>query len=349
MSQNPKNESMPSYQLSVEDVLARNNTDIERGLTHSDAQERLSRIGPNALPEQKRRSTLVLFLKQFQSPLIYLLFAAAMIAIFLNELSDAAVILVVVIINSIVGAVQEDKAEKSLESLRKLSKLMVKVRRDGHERQIEARELVPGDILLLGAGDAIGADGRVAEARDFFVAEAALTGESLPVEKMSESLPEGTILADRRNMVYSGTFVTAGRAAVVVVATGEKSEVGKIARLTSVEKEIKTPLEAKVAQFGRLIIVLAAVVFVLIVVVGTLQGLNLSQIFMVGVSQIVSMIPEGLPVAITVALAVGVSRMAERKAIVRKLSAVETLGSTNIICTDKTGTLTKNEMTVREI
>ncbi|WPU66571.1 cation-translocating P-type ATPase [Peredibacter starrii] len=324
-------------------------SDLKSGLSSEVANQRLKEFGSNELPEPKHRSLFAVFIKQFQSPLIYLLLIAASIAFFLNKISDAAVILTVVMLNSLIGSLQESKAERSLESLRKLAKLMVTVRRDGQEVRIEARELVPGDIFLLNAGDAVGADGRIIEARDLSVAESALTGESLPVRKSISDIPVDTILAERTNMVYSGTFVTSGRGTVIVVATGQNTEVGKIAKLTNEKQNLLTPLENKISHFGRTIIYLAAVVFFLIVGIGILRGLELSEIFMIGVSQIVSMIPEGLPVAITVALAVGVRRMAGKKAIVRKLSAVETLGSTDIICTDKTGTLTKNEMTVEAL
>ena len=334
---------------SVESVLSSLKVDLKTGLSSEEVQKRLEKYGPNELMEQRNKSVFKIFLKQFQSPLIYLLLVASVIAFFLKEMSDGLVILVVVFLNSIVGAIQEGKAEKSLESLRQLSKLMVKVLRDSEECIIEAKNLVPGDVLHLGSGDAIGADARVVVSKDFLVSEAALTGESIPVEKSDLEVATDTILPERKCMVYSGTFVHSGRGKVVVIATGETAEVGKIALLTSSEEEIRTPLEYKVAQFGRVIIYFALMVFILIVAAGTWRGLELSQIFMIGVSQIVSMIPEGLPMAITVALAVGVRRMAQKKAIVRKLSAVETLGSTNVICSDKTGTMTRNEMTVSEM
>ena len=335
--------------MSTDTSLDEQKSNLKKGLSLDEAQERLAKYGYNALPEHKRKSVFTLFLKQFQSPLIYLLLTAAIITFLLKEVSDAAVILLVVVLNSLIGAIQEGKAQRSLESLRELSKLVVTVRRDGENLRIEARELVPGDILLLSAGDAVAADGRIIEAKDLSVAEAALTGESLPVRKNISELQVGTILPERKNMIYSGTFVTSGRGTAVVVSTGQGTEVGKIARLSIEGEVLRTPLEEKVAHFGRMIIYLALIVFILIIGIGYLRGLEFSEIFMVGVSQIVSMIPEGLPVAITVALAVGVGRMASKKAIVRKLSAVETLGSTDVICTDKTGTLTKNEMTVREL
>ena len=319
------------------------------GLSREEAARRLTLYGPNALPEQKPPSLLTLFLRQFRSPLIYLLLAVAAVAFLLGEQSDALVILAVVIVNSIIGSFQEGRAARSIEALRKLASVKARIKRDGEERILEARELVPGDVLLLAAGDAITADARVFDAAAFEVAEAALTGESLPVSKTAAPVADTALLADRRSMVYSGTHVTAGRATAVVVATGLNTEVGKIASLTAEAEEPPTPLERRIAQFGHYLVFAALAVFALIVAIGSLQGIPLSEIFMIGISQIVSMIPEGLPVAVTVALAVGVQRMASQRAIVRKLAAVESLGSTSVICTDKTGTLTRNEMTVREI
>lgn len=324
-------------------------SDEQAGLNSNEVEKRRNVFGPNALPEPPKKTLLEIFLKQFKSPLIYLLLGAVLIAFLVSEVSDSIVILAVVILNSIIGSIQEKRAAQSLESLRRLSKQMVKVRRANHEQIIEARDVVPGDILLLEPGDAITADARIISSRELKVAEAALTGESLPVEKSAEIISPESILADRKNMLFSGTFVNAGRAMAIVTATGQNTEVGKIARLATEKTEPPTPLEQKVAQFGKMIIYLAAILFPLIIAVGLWRGLNLSEVFMVGISQVVSMIPEGLPVAITIALAVGVRRMAHQGAIIRRLAAVETLGSTNIICTDKTGTLTRNEMTVREI
>jgi len=337
------------HALSPEEALARIETRPEHGLTTAEAAIRLVRHGANALPEQKPPSLLALFFRQFRSPLIYLLLAVATVALLLGEQSDALVILTVVILNSIIGSFQEGRAARSIDALRKLALLKARVRRDGEERMLEARDLVRGDVLLLAAGDAITADARVLDAAAFEVAEAALTGESLPVPKTAAPVPASALLADRRSMVYSGTHVTAGRATAVVVATGLGTEVGTIARLTAEAEEPPTPLERRIARFGHYLVFAAAALFALIVGLGYLQGIPLSQIIMIGISQVVSMIPEGLPVAVTVALAVGVQRMASRHAIIRKLAAVESLGSTSVICTDKTGTLTRNEMTVREI
>ena len=303
------------------------------------------RHGPNALSEPRRRSPWWVFAAQFRSPLIYLLLAAAALALVLGHSQDAAVIFVVLLANAVIGAVQEGRAEHSLLALRKLETLRARVVRDGDQCLVEARDVVPGDILVLEAGDAIPADARLLDGVALQLAEAALTGESLPIGKQSQPVALDTPLADRKSMVYAGTHVTAGRARAVVVATGLQTEIGRIATLAEQAVEPRTPLELRIARFGRAIMLAAIAMFALVLTVGVLGGLPFGEILMIGISQVVSMVPEGLPVAMTVVLAVGVQRMARRKAVVRRLAAVETLGSTTVICTDKTGTLTKNEMT----
>jgi Ca2+-transporting ATPase len=278
--------------------------------------------------------------------LIYILFVAAVLAVALGHHGDAVVIMAVVLVNALIGSFQEGRAERSMAALRRLSALRVRVHRDGGELVVEARDLVPGDTVLLAAGDAVAADARLIEEAQLQVAEAALTGESVPVSKSVLPMPAATGLADRRCMVYSGTHVTAGRARAVVVATGIHTEVGRIAGLTEGAEEPKTPLEMRLEQFGRALVAAALCLFVLVVVLGLWRELPLAEVLMVAISQMVSMVPEGLPVAMTIALAVGMQRMADRGAIIRRLSAVETLGSTTVICSDKTGTLTRNEMTV---
>ncbi|WP_395742473.1 cation-translocating P-type ATPase [Prosthecobacter sp.] len=330
-------------------VVAALQTDAGSGLSGSEASERLKQQGPNELPKDKHKPLWRVFASQFASPLIYILFVAAVISFAMGHASDAVVILVVVLINALIGTVQEGRAEHSMTALRELSALKVRVVRAGHEAQIEARELVPGDVLLLGAGDQVGADARLLEASSLAATEAALTGESLPVEKSTAPVPEDAGLGDRKNMIYSGTHLTAGRGRAVVVATGLQTEVGKIARLTASAKEPKTPLEARLKQFGNWLVVASIILFALILGFGLLRGIPFVTIFMVAISQMVSMVPEGLPVAMTIGLAVGMQRMARRRAIVRRLAAVETLGATSIICSDKTGTLTKNEMTVTRV
>ncbi|WP_366806987.1 HAD-IC family P-type ATPase [Polaromonas sp.] len=332
--------------MQSENVLARLACDPASGLSAAEVALRQARDGANTLPEPPRRSVFSIVARQFKSPLIYILFVAALLAVALSHHGDAVVILLVVLVNALIGAFQEGRAERSMASLRQLSALRVRVLRDGQETVVEARSLVMGDLLLLAAGDAIGADARLIEEAQLQVAEAALTGESVPVSKNVLALPKATGLADRHNMVFSGTYATAGRARAVVVAIGTATEVGRIASMTETATEPKTPLEQRIEQFGRWLVVAALVLFGAVVALGLYRELPLADVLMVAISQMVSMVPEGLPVAMTIALAVGMQRMAARGAIIRRLSAVETLGSTTVICTDKTGTLTRNEMTV---
>lgn len=342
----PSNTAHPFHHAEPEIVLGWFETDAGRGLSSEAAARLLAEHGPNELPEAAHKPMWKVFAAQFASPLIYILFVAAVISFAMGHASDAAVILVVVLINSVIGAVQEGRAEHSMTALRKMSSLKVRVVRDGKESIIEARGLVPGDILLLAAGDAVGADARLLEAAALEATEAPLTGESLPILKNTEVVGADAGLGDRKNMIYSGTHLTAGRGRAVVVATGLQTEVGKIARMTATAEEPQTPLEQRLKQFGQWLVWASIVLFVLVLAFGLLRGIEFGKIFMVAISQMVSMVPEGLPVAMTIALAVGMQRMARRGAIVRRLAAVETLGSTSVICSDKTGTLTKNEMTV---
>jgi Ca2+-transporting ATPase len=340
-------EPTPWHALDGGDALLRLGASVE-GLSPAEAARRLQRSGPNALPERRRRSGLAVFLDQFRSPLIYLLLLAAAIAAGLGERRDAAVILGVLLVNAAVGAFQEGRAQRSMEALRRLAGLQVRVRRAGQEEVLEARQLVPGDLLLLSAGDAVGADARILEASRLATLEAALTGESLPVPKQVAPVEADTALADRASLVFAGTHVATGRGLAVVAATGPSTEVGRIAALAESGTAARTPLERRLAGLGRLLALAALGVFALVLAVGLLRALPLTDILMVALSQLVSTVPEGLPVAMTVGLAVGMQRMAARRAIVRRLAAVESLGSTTVICTDKTGTLTRNELTAVE-
>ncbi len=333
------------HALPVEQLLRHFELDPQRGLDAGAVVRAQARHGPNALPEPPPKPLWRTFARQFKSPLIYILFVAAVLAVALGHHGDAGVIMAVVLVNALIGSFQEGRAERSMAALRRLSALRVRVLRAGGELVVEARELVPGDTVLLTAGDAVAADARLIEEAQLQVAEAALTGESVPVSKSLMPVPEATGLADRHCMVYSGTHVTAGRARAVVVGTGIHTEVGRIAGLTERAEEPKTPLEIRLEQFGRALVAAALGLFVLVVLLGLWRELPLSEVLMVAISQMVSMVPEGLPVAMTIALAVGMQRMADRGAIIRRLSAVETLGSTTVICSDKTGTLTRNEMT----
>jgi magnesium-transporting ATPase (P-type) len=342
---NPDDIDPEWHALPVEQVLRHFGLDPQQGLPASEVQSAQARHGPNALPEAPPKPLWRTFARQFKSPLIYILFVAAVLAVALGHRGDALVILAVVLVNALIGSFQEGRAERSMAALRRLAALRVRVLRDGGEQLVEARELVPGDTVLLAAGDAVAADARLVEEVQLQVAEAALTGESVPVSKSVAAVPEATGLADRHCMVYSGTHVTAGRARAVVIATGVHTEVGRIAGLTERAEEPKTPLEMRLEQFGRALVAAALGLFVLVVLLGLWRELPLAEVLMVAISQMVSMVPEGLPVAMTIALAVGMQRMADRGAIIRRLSAVETLGSTTVICSDKTGTLTRNEMT----
>ncbi len=333
------------HALEAAQALVRCGVDPRQGLDAAAVQRRRAEHGDNALPEPPPKPLWRTFARQFKSPLIYILFVAAVLAVALDHHGDAAVILAVVLVNALIGSFQEGRAERSMAALRRLATLRVRVLREGQEQVLEAHELVPGDIMLLAAGDAVAADARLVEAAQLQMAEAALTGESVPVGKSVVAVAALTGLADRHNMVYSGTHATAGRARAVVVATGVHTEVGRIAGLTERAEEPKTPLEQRLEQFGRMLVGAALGLFVLVVVLGLWRALPLAEVLMVAISQMVSMVPEGLPVAMTIALAVGMQRMAERGAIIRRLSAVETLGSTTVICSDKTGTLTRNEMT----
>lgn len=332
------------HSVSVAESLARLRVSPD-GLSAAEAGERLAKHGRNMLPKEARKPIWQVFIHQFQSPLIYILFVAAVLAFVLGKHEDSWVILIVVLINSMIGTLQEDRAERSMAELKKITSIKVNVLRGGVAQSIVAEELVPGDVMLLGAGDAVTADARLLEVRVLEVAEAALTGESLPVHKQIDPLSTDAVLADRSNMIYSGTHVTAGRGRAVVVATGPGTEVGKIASLTVAAQSPKTPLELRMEQLGRMLVIAAILLFLVVVAAGYLRGMPLGAILMVAISQMVSLVPEGLPVALTIALAVGMQRMARRGAIVRSLASVETLGCTTIICTDKTGTLTKNEMT----
>ncbi|NLU53714.1 MAG: calcium-translocating P-type ATPase, PMCA-type [Clostridiaceae bacterium] len=327
----------------------------KNGLNESQAMERLSKYGKNKLDEGKKKSLLVRFFEQMADPMVIVLIAAAVISGALGEVIDAVIILLVVILNSILGVIQEGKAEKAIEALQKMSSPYSKVRRNGHVIQIKSEEIVPGDIVLIEAGDAIPADMRLIEASSLKVEEASLTGESVPVEKTSEALSsdkgDDIPLGDRSNMVYMGTSAVYGRGEGVVTATGMSTEMGKIAGIISNSGNEKTPLQEKLASLSKVlsIAVLAVSVFIFAFSIlrnGDYSGTSILDAFMLAVSLAVAAIPEGLVAVVTVVLSIGVTKMSERNAIIRRLTAVETLGCTQIICSDKTGTLTQNIMTV---
>jgi cation-transporting P-type ATPase F len=319
------------------------------GLSAEEAARRRERFGPNVLPAARRGGVLLRMLRQFHHPLIYVLIAAGAITAGLGAYVDSAVIFGVVLVNAIVGFIQESRAEAALDTLRSMVRTRARVMRDGHEQTVPSEQLVPGDLVLVQAGDKVPADLRLIRLADLRVDESALTGESVPVTKDEVVLPAATPVADRRNMVYSGTLVTAGTGAGITVATGAGTELGEIHRLVGTAETLDTPLTRKLAWFSKVltvaILALAAVTFG----IGLARRQDVVQTFTAAIALAIGAIPEGLPAAVTITLAIGVARMARRRAVIRRLPAVETLGSTTVICSDKTGTLTENQMTVRVV
>lgn len=342
------NENVKVHQLPVQDVFALLGTNTERGLDAADVQARLIENGPNVIPSDSGPSPLVRFLLQFHAPLVYILLATTVITAFLNEWIDSLVILGVVLVNAIVGFIQESSAAKALIALAQTTVTEATVLRGGLVRRISSSELVPGDIVLIQSGDKVPADLRLFQCRDLQVDESALTGESVPVSK-NVSPTAADNLAARHNIAFTATLVTYGQARGVVFATGVRTEVGHISKLISTADSLETPLTRKIARFSRwlLFVIIGLATFTFLV--GWLRGQPAVEMFMAAVALSVSAIPEGLPAAVTITLSIGVARMARRRAIIRKLPAVETLGSTTIVCSDKTGTLTVNQMTVTEV
>ncbi|MEX0688910.1 MAG: cation-transporting P-type ATPase [Pirellulales bacterium] len=339
----------PWHHLAAEEVVARHKTNVARGLSATEAAEQRRRHGPNVLTARRGHGSLVRFLLQFHQPLIYILLVAAGVTAVLEDWIDAGVILGVVLVNAVVGFLQEGKALKAIEALGKTLVTEATVIRDGHRDRIDSTTIVPGDIVLLQSGDKVPADLRLVRSRDLQIAEAALTGESVPVEKSLALFGAEVPLADRKNMAYASTLVTYGQGTGVVVAIGDGTEVGRISRLIASADDIQTPLTRLIARFSSLLLVLILVVAAANFAIGLAQGQSAKDMFKASVALAVSAIPEGLPAAVTIMLAIGVARMAKRRAIIRKMPAVETLGSTTVICSDKTGTLTQNQMTVAEI
>ncbi len=338
------------YSLPTPEVLEILESDPEKGLDRFEIQHRLKRFGHNRITPRRGTSPLIRFLLQFKNPLIIVLLISSAITILIKDPVDALIILAVVLINAVIGFIQESKAEKAIEALAQSMTTNAIVIRAGQKQQISAEELVPGDIVLLQAGDKTPADIRLIRTKDFQVAEAALTGESVPIQKNAdERLGVGAVLGDRKTMAFASTYVTFGQATGVVTATGDATEVGRISELIAGAANLETPLTRKIAAFSHIIMYAVLGVAFLTFVVGVLRGAPVVDTFTAAVALTVAMIPEGLPVALTVALAIGVSRMARRRAIIRKLPAVETLGSVSVICSDKTGTLTQNQMTTQFI
>ncbi|MFG0262347.1 MAG: cation-translocating P-type ATPase, partial [Novipirellula sp. JB048] len=337
------------HHTSADEVLGLLASDSDKGLDRFEVEARQQHFGPNAIPVRGGPGPLIRFLLQFHQPLLYILLTAAAITAFLDEWIDASVILAVVLVNAIIGYLQESKAAKALEALARTTLTEARVIRSGEARYVPSTELVPGDIVLLQSGDKVPADLRLLRSRDLQIDESALTGESVPVEKTVQEMTLETPLAERRNMAYASTLVTYGQARGTVVAIGAKTEVGRISELISTADALETPLTRKIAKFSRVLLVVILLLAAVTFAVGVGRGQSKFEMFMAAVALAVGAIPEGLPAAVTITLAIGVSRMARRRAIIRRLPAVETLGSTTVICSDKTGTLTVNQMTVKEI
>jgi Ca2+-transporting ATPase len=342
---------------SSSDVAEELEVDLEVGLTEGEATKRRERYGPNALREQPRKNPILALLSQFADPLVGALLVAAVVAAGVaasgeegSSWTDTIAILLIVVLNALLGFFQERRAETALAALKKMSAPRATVLRDGDLRDIDAEGLVPGDVIDLESGDAVPADARLFEATDIAVQEAALTGESVAVEKSAEKSEASTSLADRTCMVFSGTTVTRGHARAIVVETGETTEIGRIGKLISESKRTRTPLEERLTKLGRAILLACVLISALVFAIGLIRGTgSVAMLLLIAVSLAVAAIPEGLPAITTITLALGMQRMAKRGAIVRKLPAVETLGSATIICSDKTGTLTQNAMTVRVV
>jgi P-type Ca2+ transporter type 2C len=353
MPQALENETTKTWQLTPDKLTAILATDAEHGLAGQEVEGRHAEFGPNELPEAPPPSLLRLFLSQFTSVIVWVLIGAAIISGLLEDWLDAAAILAIVLLNGLLGFVQEFRAERSLAALRKMSVATARVIRDGALRSIPARELVPGDLILLEAGDRIPADARLIYTTNFQAQEASLTGESTPVQKAVTALDSPEVsLADRTNMVFMGTIAVSGKARALVVATSLRTELGRIATMIQAAAETErteTPLQRRLEQFGYTLLWLALAVVAVVFALGYLRGEPLVTMFMTSVSLAVAAVPEGLPAVVTITLALGVTRMVKRHALIRKLPAVETLGSATVICTDKTGTLTKNEMTVTQL
>jgi len=340
---------MEWHSVSAEEALSRLSSSV-RGLSWKEAEERLKKYGLNMIREEKRISPLKIFIDQFKSFLIGLLIFSMFVSWLIGEVYDALAIAFIVVANAVIGFNQEYRAEKALESLKQMLTPTAKVLRDGKLRKIPATKVVPGDILVLDAGDRIAADGRLIYTSNFQVDESMLTGESTPVSKDSEKiLKPDTPLADRVNMVYMGTITTRGTAKAVVTATGMNTEFGKIAGMVQKVEREQTPLMRRLEKFGRKLGIFVLFLCLVAMVVQRLHGLDIIHSFMTAIALAVSAVPEGLPAVLTVTLALGMREMAKRNAVVRRLASVETLGSTTVICADKTGTITKNEMTVRKV
>ncbi len=334
------------HSLSLDIIKEVLDTNFNRGLTKSEAFEREVEYGKNVLPREKSIPKLSIFFEQFKSPLIYILLIAGLVVLFFREYTDAIVILGSVVLNTFIGYVQENKANSALSKLKRIVKNKAKVLRENCVKMVDAEDVVPGDIIFLNTGDSVPADGRLVEVSDLYINEMALTGEWVPAEKKQIILSKDINMADRDNMVYMGTMVSQGKGIAVVTGIGENTEVGKVASLVKETRESKTPYQKRLSKFSRKISYLVVLISIIIFISGILSGGNILEMFETAVAVAVSAIPEGLPIAMTVILALGMQRILKKQGLTRKLISAETLGSTTIICTDKTATLTQGKISV---
>src|SRR5499426_882247 len=335
------------HAMAVEDVLGRLGTKANTGLDPAEASSRLQKYGPNRLPEGKKRGVVMRFLAQFNNILVYVLLGAGFTKLMLNLWLDAGIIFGVVVLNALLGFIQEGKAEKALDSIRNMLSAEARTLRGGETRMAPAEQVVPGDVVLLESGDKAPADLRLLDVKNLRTEEAALTGESVPADKSTDPVSEKATVGDRESMAFSGTMVVSGRATGVVVATGSETELGRINQMLAAVSALETPLLRQIKKFGYAITAAVGIVGVLVFAYGKwVAGIPFVELFQAVTGIAVSLIPEGLPALITITLAIGVQRMAQRNAIIRRLPAVETLGSVSRICSDKTGTLTLMEMMV---
>ncbi len=340
---------MHYHHLSLEETLKALETDLQGGLSEAAAEARLIKYGPNALTQGSRISPLTIFINQFKNVMVLVLLAAAVISGLAHDITDSIVILVIAVVNAVIGFVQEYRADKAMAALSKMAQPLAKVVRGGRVREMPSAQLVPGDLILLEAGARIPADARIAESASLRIEESALTGESLPVEKTARALPGELPLAEQTNMAFMGTACVYGRGRALVAATGMETELGRIARYIQTLQQGETPLQKRLAGFAKVLAAATIALCALIFVAGWLKGIEPPLMLLTAISLAVAAIPESLPAVITIVLSMGIQRMVKKNALIKKLPAVETLGSVTVICSDKTGTLTQNQMTVTDI
>ena len=340
------------YSQEVNELFSLFETDLD-GLTEEESNKRLTIYGKNELKEKQKTSKILLFLSQFKDFLVIVLVFAALISAFVGELTESIIIWIIILANAILGFIQEYRAEAAIDALKEIGALKALVKRSGIKKEVSSLSIVPGDIVYIETGDKVPADGRIIKHTNLYVDESTLTGESVPTEKTSKVLANDgqkeLTINDQKNMVFSSTIVTNGRGQYLVTKTGMNTEVGKIAELLQTQVEMETPLNRKLKKFGKQIGIIILFVCIIIFIIKILREETIITAFIVSISLAVAAIPEGLPVVVTTTLALGVQRMSKRNAIIRKLPAIETLGSTTTICTDKTGTLTKNQMTIKRL